>query len=48
MEVDFGPLQSKLVPRVLVSSFCAIVIAIQTTASAFLLGVLDIPLRRRT
>ena len=47
MKVDFGPLHSNLVPRVLVSSFCAIVIAIQTAASAFLMSVLDIPLRRQ-
>ena len=47
MKVDFGLFHSNLVPRVLVSSFCAIVIAIQTAASAFLISVLDIPPRRQ-
>jgi hypothetical protein len=45
MQVGFGPLDSSLVPRVLVSSFCAIVVAIQTAGFAFLLGVLEIPFR---
>jgi glycosyltransferase involved in cell wall biosynthesis len=44
--VDFGPLNSSLVPRILVSALCAIVIAIQMAGSAFLLGVMEIPLRR--
>ena len=44
--VDFGPLNSSLVPRILVSALCAVVIAIQMAGSAFLLGVMEIPLRR--
>jgi len=47
MWVDFGPLNSRLVPRILVSSLCAVVIAVQMAGSAFLLGVLEIPFRRR-
>jgi hypothetical protein len=46
MKIDFGPLNSPLVPRVVVGSLCAVVVAIQTAAFAFLLGVLEIPFRR--
>jgi glycosyltransferase involved in cell wall biosynthesis len=46
MKVGMGPLDSLLVPRVLLSSLCAVVISIQLTGSAFLLGVLEIPFRR--
>jgi glycosyltransferase involved in cell wall biosynthesis len=46
MKVDFGPLASPLVPRILVSSVSAMVVAINTAGSAFVLGVLEIPFRR--
>jgi hypothetical protein len=43
MKVDFGPLTSPLIPRILVGSLCATVIGIQTAGSAFFLGILGIP-----
>ena len=43
IKVDFGPLDSPLVARVLLSSLCAGVIAIQTVGFAFLAGILEIP-----
>jgi hypothetical protein len=46
MKIDFGPLDSPLVPRVFVSSLSTVVVAIQTAGSAFLLGVLEIAFRR--
>ena len=45
MKIDFGPLTSPLVPRVMVGSLCTGVVGIQTAGSAFLLGVLEIPFR---
>jgi glycosyltransferase involved in cell wall biosynthesis len=48
MKIDFGPLNSPVVPRVLVSSLCTVVIAIQSAGSAFLLGILEIAFRRET
>lgn len=44
--VGFGSLNLQIVPRVLIVSLAMIVVAIQTAASAFLFGVLEIPLRR--
>jgi hypothetical protein len=43
IKVDFGPLDSPLVARVLLSSLCAGVIAIHTVGFAFLAGILEIP-----
>jgi hypothetical protein len=48
MKVDFGPLDSSLVPRIMVSSLCVLVVALQTAGSAFLLGVIEIPFTRAT
>ncbi|WP_112661802.1 glycosyltransferase family 2 protein [Microvirga flavescens] len=45
--VDFGPLPSPLVPRVLLLSLCTVLIGIQTAFAAFFLGILEIPFRRR-
>jgi hypothetical protein len=48
MKVDFGTLNSPVVPRIMVSSLCTVIVAIQTAGSAFLLGILEIPFDRRT
>jgi len=46
--VDFGPLESPAVTRVLVLSLTAIASGIQVAFTSFLLGILDIPLQRGT
>jgi glycosyltransferase involved in cell wall biosynthesis len=43
VKVDFGPLHSSLIPRVMIASLCGVVIAAQTAGAAFLLGILEIP-----
>jgi hypothetical protein len=48
MKVDFGPLSSSLIPRVMITSLSGVVIAVQTAGAAFLLGILEIPLLRGT
>ena len=39
IKVDFGPLDSPLVSRVLVSSLCTVIVAIQTAAAVFLVSL---------
>jgi glycosyltransferase involved in cell wall biosynthesis len=43
MKVDFGPLTSPVIPRVLLSALSALVVSLQTAGFAFLAGVLEIP-----
>ena len=45
-KVDFGPITEPRVPRVAVAGLTAMVIGLQTFFSAFLLGVLAIPVRK--
>ena len=47
MKVDFGVLNSSLVPRLMVGSLSLVVVAIQMAGSAFLLGILEIPFSDR-
>ena len=47
-KLDFGPLNDSEIPRIVVLGLTLIAIGLQTFFSAFLLGVLEIPLRRRT
>ncbi|WP_394888468.1 glycosyltransferase family 2 protein [Mesorhizobium sp. AaZ16] len=46
--LGFGPLLSPEIPRVVVLGLTLIVIALQVFFSAFLLGVLEIPVKRRS
>jgi hypothetical protein len=46
--VDFGPLKAPVVMRVLTFSLVLIAIGVQLAFSAFLLGVIDLPLRGRS
>lgn len=45
--LDFGPLDNPEIPRVVVLGLTLIVLGLQTFFSAFLLGILEIPARRR-
>jgi hypothetical protein len=45
-EQDFGPLTSPFIPRMVVAGMSVLVIGLQTFFSAFLLGVLNIPVKR--
>ena len=46
-KVDFGPLTDSEIPRIIVMGLTLVVIGLQAFFSAFLLGVLEIPLARR-
>jgi hypothetical protein len=46
-QLNFGPLSSPEIPRVVILGLTLIVIALQVFFSAFLLGVLQIPVKRR-
>ena len=43
---DFGPLPGPIIPRTVVTGMSFLVIGLQTFFSAFLLGILSIPIRR--
>ncbi len=45
--VDFGPLSNSEIPRIVVLGLTLIVIGLQAFFSAFLLGVLEIPVKRQ-
>ncbi|MCO5072355.1 MAG: glycosyltransferase family 2 protein [Rhizobiaceae bacterium] len=45
--VDFGPLNDSEIPRIIVLGLTLVVIGLQTFFSAFLLGVLEIPVTRQ-
>jgi Glycosyl transferase family 2 len=46
--VDFGPLTAPMVMRVLTFSLVLIAIAVQLAFSVFLLGIIDLPMRRKS
>lgn len=47
LKIGFGPLNSPMVPRILVGSLSTLVIAIQTAGCAFLSGIMQIPFRQK-
>ncbi|MGO4706734.1 glycosyltransferase family 2 protein [Microvirga sp. 2MCAF38] len=47
-DVGFGQLPSYIVPRILLISLCTVLIGVQTAFAAFLLGVIEIPFRRKS
>ena len=45
--IDFGPLDDSELPRIIVLGLTLVVIGLQAFFSAFLLGVLEIPVKGR-